>query len=71
MTYPCILCDADLYPTDVRAVCSFCGQEARAEYVCPNGHFICEECQLADLPAAVARVCAGTADADRIGSAKM
>ena len=64
MAYPCWLCDAELLPTHTTAVCSFCGQAAPAEYICPNGHFICEECQLADLPAAVERVCAGTADTD-------
>lgn len=60
MSYPCVICDADLYETNAPAVCSFCGQETPAGYVCPNGHHICEPCQLADLPEMVERVCEGT-----------
>jgi len=63
-SYPCILCDAELYEAGTLAVCSFCGQEAWAEYLCPNNHFICEECQLADPLQAIERACAGTQDAD-------
>jgi hypothetical protein len=55
MSYPCVICDADLYETDTVAVCSFCGRETPAEYLCPNGHHVCEECQL---------VCEGTRKPD-------
>jgi hypothetical protein len=64
MSYPCVICDAELHKADAMTVCSFCGQETPAEYLCPNGHHICEECQLADLPQVVERVCAGTQETD-------
>jgi hypothetical protein len=64
MSYLCAICDAELYMTDTVAVCSFCGQETPAEYLCPNGHHICEECQLADLPHVVERVCTSTQETD-------
>ncbi len=60
MSYPCVICNAELVEVDTTAVCSFCSQEAPAAYLCPNGHHICETCQLADLPEMVERVCAGT-----------
>ncbi len=55
-----MICGAELYETDTVAVCSFCGRETPAEYLCPNGHHICEDCQLADPLQAVERVCEGT-----------
>ena len=61
---PCVICGAELYETDTVAVCSFCGRETPAEYLCPNGHHICEECQLADPLQAVERVCGGTWETD-------
>lgn len=64
MSYPCVICDAILYETDTVATCSFCGQETPAEYLCPNGHYFCEECRLADLPQVVERVCEGTRETD-------
>jgi hypothetical protein len=64
MSYPCVICDAELYETDTVAVCSFCGRETPAEYLCPNGHHVCEECQLADPLQVVERVCEGTRKPD-------
>jgi hypothetical protein len=59
-SYPCVICDAELYEADAVAVCSFCGRETPAGYLCPNGHHVCEECQLADLSQVVEWVCAST-----------
>jgi len=64
MSYPCVLCGAELYETDTVAVCSFCGQETPAEYLCPNGHHVCEDCQLAGPLQVVERVCGGTQEID-------
>ncbi len=61
---PCVICGAELYETDTVAVCSFCGRETPAEYLCPNEHHICEECQLAHPLQAVERVCEGTWETD-------
>ena len=64
MSYPCVICGAELYETDTVAVCSFCGQETPVEYLCPNGHHVCEECQLAEPLQVVERVCEGTRETD-------
>jgi len=64
MPYPCWLCDADLLETETEAVCSFCGQVQPVDYICPNGHVLCEDCQLAEPVEIIARVCEGTEERD-------
>ena len=66
MLYVCVLCGAELYETDTVAACSFCGQQAPASYLCPSGHHVCEECQLADWPQVVERVCQNTTERDPV-----
>jgi len=64
MAYPCVICGGELQRVNTTAVCSFCNQETPARYLCENGHHICEECQLADWPQAVERVCEGSKETD-------
>ncbi len=64
MAYPCAVCGGELEPVDTAAVCTFCGHEAQAQYLCARGHFICEECQTADWPQVVERVCEGSRETD-------
>jgi hypothetical protein len=64
MPYPCVICGAELYETDGVAACSFCGQETPAAYLCPNGHHLCDDCQLADPRQAVERACQGAGESD-------
>lgn len=64
MSYPCPICNAELYETDIAATCTFCGQTSQADYLCPNGHFVCEECRLADYPEVIERTCAASKETD-------
>ena len=64
MSYLCSICGGELERVDTVAVCSFCGHETSARYLCAAGHYICEECQLADWPQVVERVCEGSRDTD-------
>lgn len=64
MSYPCSLCGRELEKVDTVAVCTFCGHETPAQYLCAAGHHICEECQLADWPEVVERVCEGSRATD-------
>ena len=61
MTYFCTICGGELRPMATLAACSFCGQQTPAKYLCAAGHHICEECQLAEWPQVVERVCEGLA----------
>ena len=64
MAYLCPICGAELREEHTRAVCSFCAEETAVEWRCPNGHAVCEACQLADLPEMIRRVCAGSHETD-------
>ncbi len=64
MSYRCAVCGDELTRVDAPAVCTFCGCKTQAQYLCPSGHHICEECQCADWPQVVERVCAGTRESD-------
>ncbi len=64
MTYLCTVCGGELARVDTVAVCTFCGQETPARYLCANGHHICETCQLADWPQVDERVCEGSRETD-------
>jgi len=64
MSYHCTVCDGELEQMDTVAVCTFCGHETPAQYLCSAGHHICEACQLADWPQVVERVCEGSRETD-------
>ena len=64
MSDGCVLCGGELEPADCAAVCAFCGRETPTQYLCAAGHHICEECQLADWPQVVERVCESTRERD-------
>lgn len=60
MAYLCTVCGGKLERVDATAVCTFCGRESAARYRCAAGHTICEDCQLAEWPQVVERVCEGS-----------
>lgn len=64
MTYYCSICGGELKQVDLVTACTFCGHETPARYLCPSGHHICEECQLAEWPEVVERVCEGSKETD-------
>lgn len=66
MSYSCVVCGGELAPVNTVAVCTFCGQETPARYLCAAGHHICEDCQTADWPHVVERVCEGSRATDPV-----
>ncbi|MGQ4834304.1 MAG: DUF5714 domain-containing protein [Candidatus Asgardarchaeia archaeon] len=42
----CPICGAEMIETNRKAKCFFCGKEENADYLCPNGHYICQECRV-------------------------
>jgi hypothetical protein len=64
MSYLCVVCGAELELVNKLAACTFCGLETPVRYQCAAGHYICEECQLADWPQVVERVCEGSRETD-------
>ena len=53
----CIICNKPLQLTWEIAECSFCGKKEIGDYVCPEGHYICEECRAASSAEIVKKVC--------------
>lgn len=64
MSYFCSICGSELKQVDTLARCTFCGHETPARYLCPASHHICDDCQLADWPQVVERVCEGSHEVD-------
>jgi len=72
-TYPCLICDADLIELaeETLARCAFCGEMQPVYYLCPNEHAVCDDCQAAEQPEVIRRVCAGTQATDPIAIANL
>lgn len=60
----CIICDKPLKSIREVAKCSFCGKKEVGDYVCPEGHYICEECRTASSEEIVKKVCIFTRETD-------
>ncbi len=56
----CSICGQELLERESACVCSFCGKQEQGEWVCPAGHYICEDCRLASPAEAIERVCLET-----------
>jgi hypothetical protein len=66
MPHFCAICHGELYEAEGIAACSLCGKQSPARYLCPTGHYICEECQLATWPQVIERVCENTTECDPV-----
>ena len=55
--YFCIVCGKELFSPSGEAACSYCGKRERADYVCPDGHYVCEACRLASAQDLVWKTC--------------
>lgn len=63
-TFYCCLCKKPMSPSSEIATCSLCGKREKADYVCPDGHYICEDCRLAPPDRLVKKVCEATRETD-------
>jgi hypothetical protein len=62
--YFCIVCGNPLFSPTGEALCSFCGKRERADYVCPDGHYVCETCRLASAQDLVWKTCEASNEKD-------
>jgi len=44
----CPICKSELIEKEGIYKCIYCGKEEKGEYICPNGHYICEECRISN-----------------------
>jgi len=62
--FHCCLCKKLMSPSSEIVECSLCGKREKADYVCPDGHYICEGCRLASPDRLVKKVCKATKEID-------
>lgn len=62
--YPCIICGKRLSISSEESRCIFCGKTEKADYICQDGHYICEECRLATAEEIIRKTCESTLEKD-------
>jgi len=62
--YFCIVCGKRLFSPSGGAACSFCHKREEADYVCPEGHYVCEACRLASAEDLVRKTCEASNETD-------
>lgn len=63
-TFYCLLCKKPMSPSSEIVACSFCENKEKADYTCPDGHYMCEDCRLASPDRLVKKVCLATQETD-------
>ncbi len=71
--FTCPICHAYLIELEAEelATCSFCSAVEETEYLCPNGHFQCEDCRMSNQTQILERVCLNTKSTDPIAIANL
>jgi hypothetical protein len=71
MIFYCPQCGAELQEDRRVQTCSYCGAVEECDWLCPQGHFVCEECRTAQPAEIIERVCRGTTSLDPIWMANL
>lgn len=71
--FTCPICHSELLELEVEqpATCSFCGVVEETDYICPGGHYQCEDCRMASQAEIIERVCLNTKSDDPIAIANL
>lgn len=69
--FTCPICKSELIETNQVAICSFCGNQEEAEYICPNGHYQCDDCRMTTQTEIIERVCLHTKNSNPIAIANL
>jgi hypothetical protein len=64
--YFCIVCSKPLAASAEDALCSFCGEKEKADYLCPNGHYVCDACRLASAEDLIRKTCEVSRETDPV-----
>ena len=51
-------------PSTSIASCSLCGKKEKTDFICPEGHYICEECRLDSPERLIKRVCISSVESN-------
>ncbi|MEJ5315689.1 MAG: DUF5714 domain-containing protein [Tenuifilum sp.] len=71
--FTCPICHSELTELDSeqQATCTFCGAIEETGYICPNGHYQCEDCRMATQTEIIERVSLNTKITDPIAIANL
>lgn len=64
VAFYCPLCGVELLEKSRLQTCSYCGAEERCEWLCPQGHYVCESCRTASSEEIIERLCVATTNPD-------
>jgi hypothetical protein len=62
----CVICGRELSETNAQGICVYCGKREKADYICPEGHYICEECRTAQPLDLIKKTCENTTERDPV-----
>jgi len=63
-TFPCVICNRQMLEFDKITKCTYCGKNEEAEYLCSEGHYVCEECRLDSPVNIIRKTCRVTRETD-------
>ena len=63
-SYNCLICNGKLQASSQDSTCIYCGKMEKADYLCSNNHYICEECRVSSAEELVRRTCKHTKEKD-------
>ena len=69
--FHCSLCGAELLEVERLQTCAYCGAEEQCEWLCPQGHYVCEECRTASPEDIIERTSFATSDPDPVAIAHL
>jgi hypothetical protein len=62
MVYYCSLCAAELLGEERLQTCTYCGAQEECDWLCPRGHYVCEDCRTAAPEEIIERTCLAISD---------
>jgi hypothetical protein len=57
LEYKCFICEAPMIKIQQKTICTYCGKEELSDYICKNGHYVCQECRLSKPLELVIKTC--------------
>jgi len=70
-SYECLMCKKTMLSSQRTSSCSYCGKSEVADYRCPDGHYVCEECRLSTAEQLVKATCNHTKETDPLKIANL
>jgi hypothetical protein len=66
LVYHCSLCGSKLLAEEGVQTCTYCGAEEEGEWLCAQGHYVCDDCRTASPENIIERTSLATIDPDPI-----